>query len=297
MTVLDLPPGAYFGTAPDIGAFESEGGTPPNQAPTASYTWSATDLTVDFTDTSTDGDGTVTGWAWDFGDGATSIEQSPQHTFAAAADYTVTLSVTDDDGAASTTPASQTISPAAPNQAPTASYTWSATDLTVDFTDTSTDGDGTVAGWAWDFGDGATSTAQSPQHTYAGGGDYTVTLSVTDDDGAASATPASQTVSVAVAAEVTISEISPSSVALGSTNAATITGSGFATGATVTFESGTAGPPPEVADAVVVVDSGEITFTLTTKSGGPKRDRLWDVRVSNPDGSTAVLVQGLVITP
>ena len=42
---------------------------------------------------------------------------------------------------------------------------------------------------------------------------------------------------------------------------------------------------------------GEITVTVTTKTGGPKRDRLWDVRVNNPDGSYDVLVGGLTITP
>jgi hypothetical protein len=76
----------------------------------------------------------------------------------------------------------------------------------------------------------------------------------------------------------------------------TVNGSGFASGATVTFENGTAGPPPEVA-GVVVVDAGVITITVTTKTGGPKRDRLWDVRVSNPDGSSDVLEGGLTITP
>ena len=265
-----------------------------SQAPMASYTWSATDLTVDFTDTSTDSDGTVTGWSWDFGDGQTSTVQNPQHTYVAAGDYTVTLSVTDDDGAASVTPASQSVSPTAPNQAPTASYTWSATDLTVDFTDTSVDADGTVTGWSWDFGDGASSPAQNPQHTYVAAGDYTVTLSVTDDDGATDPS-APQTVTVTAAAETTVSAISPSSVVAGSTTAMTVTGSGFDPGATVTFENGTTGPPPEIAD-VVVVDAGIVTVTVTTKTGGPKRDRLWDVRVSNPDGSSGVLEGRLTIT-
>ena len=86
----------------------------PNQAPTASYTWNVTDLTVDFTDTSIDPDGTVQTWNWDFGDGGSSAVQHPQHTYAVAGDYTATLSVTDDDGAASAVPASQTASPTAP---------------------------------------------------------------------------------------------------------------------------------------------------------------------------------------
>ena len=319
----------------------------PNQAPASSFTWAVTDLAVDFTDTSTDTDGSVTAWSWDFGDGNTSTARNPQHTYASAGPYQVSLTVTDDDGSShsstntvttynpgevpdifeirvavssddaeegssgtvtltssdlelvsdgsnqtvgmrfngvsvpqgatitgayvqfttdetgsattslliggeaadnpvtfstaalgissrSRTASSVLWSPApwtlvgesgldqrtsdissivqeivgrpgwssgnslvlivtgsgertaesvngdadaAPllhveylttsNRVPTASYTWTATDLTVDFTDTSTDGDGTVTGWNWNFGDGNTSTAQNPQHTYA----------------------------------------------------------------------------------------------------------------------------------
>jgi PKD repeat protein len=70
------------------------------------------------------------------------------------------------------------------NQPPTADFTYSTSGLTVDFTDQSTDSDGTVVAWSWDFGDGNTSTQQNPTHTYASDGTYTVTLTVTDDDGA-----------------------------------------------------------------------------------------------------------------
>jgi PKD repeat protein len=70
------------------------------------------------------------------------------------------------------------------NAAPTADFTYTTTDLTADFTDQSTDSDGIVEAWSWDFGDGNTSTAQNPSHTYAADGTYPVTLTVTDDDGA-----------------------------------------------------------------------------------------------------------------
>ncbi|NND45043.1 MAG: DNRLRE domain-containing protein [Xanthomonadales bacterium] len=70
------------------------------------------------------------------------------------------------------------------NQAPDASFGHSCTDLDCDFSDTSTDADGSVVAWDWDFGDGATSTAQNPSHSYAAAGDYTVQLTVTDDGGA-----------------------------------------------------------------------------------------------------------------
>lgn len=81
------------------------------------------------------------------------------------------------------------------NQPPTADFTYVTNGLSVSFTDTSGDTDGDVVGWSWNFGDGNTSTAQNPSHGYAAGGDYTVTLTVEDDDGATDG--ASQTVSVA----------------------------------------------------------------------------------------------------
>jgi vibriolysin len=81
------------------------------------------------------------------------------------------------------------------NTPPTANFTSSASGLTVQFTDTSTDTDGTIASRSWNFGDGTTSTAASPSKTYAAAGTYTVTLTVTDDDGATNTRSASVTVS------------------------------------------------------------------------------------------------------
>jgi PKD repeat protein len=82
------------------------------------------------------------------------------------------------------------------NKAPTANFTYVCTGLECNFTDASTDGDGTVVGWDWNFGDDATSTAQNPTHEYAAEGMYTVTLTATDDDGATGGD--SQNVSVSV---------------------------------------------------------------------------------------------------
>jgi PKD repeat protein len=169
-----------------------EGGNAP---PTADFTYTSTELTVDFTDSSTDSDGSVVGWDWDFGDGNTSTAQNPSHTYGADGTYTVSLTVTDDDGATDTTSQDVTVSSGSTNNPPTADFTYTTSDLTVDFTDSSTDSDGSVVGWDWDFGDGNTSTAQNPSHTYAADGAYTVSLTVTDDDGATDTTSQDVTVS------------------------------------------------------------------------------------------------------
>ncbi|OCW97300.1 S8 family serine peptidase [Alishewanella sp. HH-ZS] len=71
-------------------------------APVAAFSYSISGLTASFTDLSTDEDSSIVAWDWSFGDGATSSQQNPSHTFAAAGDYTVSLTVTDDTGLTST---------------------------------------------------------------------------------------------------------------------------------------------------------------------------------------------------
>jgi len=100
--------------------------------------------------------------------------------------------VTDNQGATSA-PFSRSVTL---NQPPTASFSVpSCSGLTCNFTSTSSDPDGTIASYNWTFGDGFSSTAQNPSHTYGAGGSYTVTLTVTDNQGAVSA-PTSKTVTV-----------------------------------------------------------------------------------------------------
>src|SRR2546425_7000740 len=165
----------------------------PNQPPTAAFTSSCSGLTCSFTDQSADPDGSVTNWLWDFGDGATSNTRNPSHPYAAGGDYTVTLTVTDNQGAPSAS-VTHTASPRAPNQPPTAAFTSSCSGLTCSFTDQSTDPDGSVASWHWDFGDGTTGTTRNPSHPYAAGGTSTLTPPVTDNQNAPSA-PVSHAVS------------------------------------------------------------------------------------------------------
>ena len=80
-------------------------------------------------------------------------------------------------------------------------------------------------------------------------------------------------------AEVSVSSINPNSVQAGGSVDVTISGSNFAAGVSVTFENGS-GPAPTMSN-VVVVDGNTITTTISTSTKGPKRTRVWDVRVTN----------------
>ncbi len=76
----------------------SGGGTPSNLPPTADFSFTTSGLTANFTDGSSDSDGSVVEWSWDFGDGNVSAAQNPSHTYSSGGTRTVSLTVTDDDG-------------------------------------------------------------------------------------------------------------------------------------------------------------------------------------------------------
>lgn len=152
--------------------------------PTADFSYVTDDLVVTFTDQSDDTDGTVVSWNWSFGDGSSSTDQHPSHTYSDSGTYEVTLTVTDNDGASDTTSQSVTVIEPA-NVPPVASYSYSCNGLECNFDGSgSTDSDGFIASYQWDFGDGYSSYLQSPRHEYASAGTYAVTLTVTDDLGA-----------------------------------------------------------------------------------------------------------------
>ena len=133
-------------------------------------------LTVAFTDTTTGG--TPIGWQWNFGDGGTSSDQHPVHIYTAPGTYTVALyaftlggfDLEQKDDLIFVAPAPLVVDF-------TATPTQGVNPLTVQFADTST---GTpITAWSWDFGDGATSTQQSPVHTYEAGQTTSFTVSLT----------------------------------------------------------------------------------------------------------------------
>ena len=179
-------PSQFVNTAP--------GGVPDVhlKEPVASFAYHpltpTTSDTIQFTDTSTDSDGIIVSWSWNFGDGSNSFVCNPTHTYDDAGTYIVTLRVSDNDGYTDVGSESIYVINVVPPipSAPAANFTYlpvhPTTSDTLQFTDTSTDLDGIIVSWHWIFGDGNTSTMQNPTHRYTFTGNYSVTLEVTDDD-------------------------------------------------------------------------------------------------------------------
>ena len=139
---------------------------------------------IQFKDKSSDPEGLPMGYMWDFGDGTTSTEQSPVHTYSYPGNMTVTLTVTDDEEAESSI---QSYIIILPNGSPDADFTYSPKDQLnnhdVMFKDQSKDEDGYINAWKWSFGDGVVSNLKDPVHRYLAGGNYSVQLTVTDENG------------------------------------------------------------------------------------------------------------------
>ena len=156
----------------------------PNQAPAAAFSYDCSGISCTFDGTgSSDSDGTIQSYEWTFGDGEEAGSPSPQKDYAATGTYDVTLTVTDDGGLSSSV--THQVSVVKPNVPPTAAFTTTCDYQDCDFDATaSTDSDGTVDSYAWDFGDGATGTGSTPNHVYANPGTYTISLVVTDNEAA-----------------------------------------------------------------------------------------------------------------
>ncbi|MGK2875867.1 MAG: PKD domain-containing protein [Nocardioides sp.] len=159
-------------------------GVQANKLPQATFASSCTELQCSFSSTgSSDPDGTIASYHWSFGDGQTGSGANPAHTYTAGGTYSVTLTVTDNEGGQGTYTATVTL-----NAAPVADFTPECDLLSCTFTSTAYDPDGTIASYAWDFGDGQTSTTTSPTHVYSTPGTYPVSLTVVDNASASATT-------------------------------------------------------------------------------------------------------------
>ena len=168
----------------------------PNQpAKPSGETNGKTGVTYTYSTYSTDPDGDRIKYCFDWGDGSSSwtgyynsgATAYASHSWSNAGTYYVKVKARDENGAESSWSSSLAVSIVV-NSPPTASFTYTptnpSTEDTIYFHDESSDSDGNIVSWHWDFGDGSTSNQQNPSHQYSEAGTYSVTLTVTDNDGA-----------------------------------------------------------------------------------------------------------------
>lgn len=169
---------------------------PPNQPPTAAFTSSCNGLTCGFTSTSSDPDGSIASYSWTFGDGGTATAQNPSHTYSAGGTYTVTLTVTDNQGATGNVSHTVTVTAPPPTQPPVVNagpdesvLVGALYSLTASFSDPDHDGPWT---YTIDWGDGSSSSGSASSEGSFGAShsyltllpaSYTVTVTVVDSQG------------------------------------------------------------------------------------------------------------------
>ena len=225
-------------------------------------------LSVQFTNLST-GEG-LSSFSWDFGDGTASFETNPIHVYAAGGTYAVTLTAT---GAGGNNSISQVVTVAAPTATTVpvqSSFTFSidpANPLSVQFTNMST---GPVAGFQWTFGDGVgTSTDANPLYTYAVGGSYIVSLTVTSVDGTTSS--AQQTVTVVVPTATTEPVVAGFTFTVDPVNPLTVQFSNASTGPIVSsfwnLGDGTVSNEPNPLHTYAFGGSFQVALTVTSTDG------------------------------
>jgi PKD repeat protein len=185
ITVLNIP-------RADFEADKTRGGAP---------------MTVQFIDQSI---GEPTSWNWDFGDGATTIEKNPTHTYTSLGSFTVTLTVSNVNGKDTTSKAGMIVTTLAPVANFKVDQRIGKAPFIVQFKDLSTNN---PVSWSWQFGDGTSSSEQNPRHVYPQEGAYDVRLTVSNEYGSDTAyKTGTETVTIAPTVQQTAVTQAPATV-------------------------------------------------------------------------------------
>jgi hypothetical protein len=264
---------------------------------------------------SSDADGSIVSYEWREG-GTLLASEAIASVWLAVGTHVVTLSVTDDRGATDTDTVTMTVQPG--NTAPVAENTSATTSVgtpvtvTLRATDAATcelvfavvqaPAAGTVGPIQTDACTPGSPNTDTARVTYTPSTAGTFSFTFSANDGSLVSNVGTATITVNPAPPpppevLAITGISPNIVPLNyGTKPFVISGSGFAVGATLSFANGTAGQAPRVV-SVVRNSSTQLTATLEIRTGGPKRNRQWDVVVTNPGGGSATGARLLTITP
>jgi len=170
-----------YGLVQAYPALESIGGL---LAPTADFDMSVNGLQVDFTDLSSDPDGSVDVWAWNFGDGNGSAEQNPSHTYGDYGSYTVSLTVTDNGGATDDTSMPlELVDPTPVDNPPVAAFSWSCSSTACSLDATTSSDDGTIDSFTWKADGSVIGSGVTLDYDFGTPSTYNVELTVIDDGG------------------------------------------------------------------------------------------------------------------
>lgn len=204
---------------------------------------------------------TIVRWEWTFGDGGTGLGSTVSHTYVGGT-YTATLKVTDSNGYTGTSSVQVTTA----NTAPVPSFTATLNNLTVAVDASgSKDPDGSIASYAWDFGDGLQGVGQTATHTYASTGTYPVRLTVTDNLNTETSLTKSVTVTAANASPTAAFTTSANALVLSVDGSASSDPNGPIASYAWTFGDGATGTG--VTASHTYASGGTRTVTLTVTDG------------------------------
>ncbi|SPD72924.1 hypothetical protein PITCH_A1590006 [uncultured Desulfobacterium sp.] len=262
--------------------------------PHAAFAWSpepqVEGAAVNFTDASTSTPDTITGWSWDFGGAGTSSDQNPSFTFSDNGTYSVTLTITDEDGSTDSVSHSVTITDGGPtaqlagdaalNEGQAGNYdaggSTSSPDAIVSYE------------WDWNYDgsfDASGDTGPTHSHVWSDNGSYTVAVRVTDDDGSTNIATLT----------VTVNDLGPTAALTGDTSLVEGTAGNF------NAEGSSSSP-----DSISLYEwdwNYDGTFDASGDTGSTQ-SHAWDekgsyvvaVRVTDEDGSTSIATLDVTIT-
>jgi PKD repeat protein len=307
-------PGVYTATltvTDDLGVTGSTSDLIIVDQPSAAFTANPTDpaagSSTSFDATgSSDPEGAITDYSWDFGDGSPVEDDgstaTTSHTFAARGHYNVTLTITNSLGQTDSRTSTVVVDdPPTVALAPSATLATPGTTVSFDGTDSAPGAGGSIVDYSWSFGDGATDdtgTTATASHMYTTPGVYTATLTATDDLGVAIASSRQVTVD---APPTPMFTASPNPQTIGSATTFDASGSTDSVG-TITaygwdFGDGSSGSGPVTSHAYGAPGNYVVSLIVTNAAGQTATETLAVSVDTPPSAAPTPMVGPIPVAP